>query len=211
MARPAQPLRAGRQFLAFAAAAAVAVGVWWAAWSFIPAGAGSTGLQDRLLIVLKSMVMVVTFTLMLGVEAVAHERLMTPAFDPLAGRDSERLIVNNRFIRNTLEQLVPFAAGLIGLAVYCDARNGLRAIVADAGLGAGSLVFLDRLSPRPAAPCCRTSRGGAIYGPLPVVLREDWLRRCWHVWRRAAGGSVRDRRGRHYSRAASWHGAKPSI
>jgi hypothetical protein len=68
-------------------------------------------------------------TLLLGIEAIAHERLFTPAIDPLAGADSKRLIVNQRFVQNTLEQSVIFAAGLLLLAHY---QPDLRAVAATA-------------------------------------------------------------------------------
>jgi uncharacterized MAPEG superfamily protein len=68
-------------------------------------------------------------TLLLGIEAVAHERLFTPAIDPLAGKDSSRLIVNQRFVQNTLEQSAVFAAGLLLLA-HC--QPDLRAVAATA-------------------------------------------------------------------------------
>ncbi|MES2441694.1 MAG: MAPEG family protein [Pseudomonadota bacterium] len=61
-------------------------------------------------------------TLVAGVEAVAHERLFSAAIDPLAGADSRRLIVNQRYLQNTLEQSLPFAAGLLLLAHYESAQ-----------------------------------------------------------------------------------------
>ena len=53
-----------------------------------------------------------------GIEAVAHERLFSRAIDPLAGVDSRRLIVNQRYVSNTLEQFWVFAPGLALLGVY---------------------------------------------------------------------------------------------
>ncbi len=53
-----------------------------------------------------------------GIEAVAHERLFSRAIDPLAGADSRRLIVNQRYVSNTLEQFWVFAPGLALLGVY---------------------------------------------------------------------------------------------
>lgn len=68
-------------------------------------------------------------TLLPGIEAVAHERLFSAAIDPLAGKDSQRLIVNQRFVQNTLEQSAVFAAGLLLLAHY---DHDLRAAAATA-------------------------------------------------------------------------------
>ncbi|MBS0479608.1 MAG: MAPEG family protein [Proteobacteria bacterium] len=56
------------------------------------------------------------------IEAVAHERLMSPAIDPLAGKDSKRLIVNQRVLQNTLEQSLVFMPGLFLVAHYADLR-----------------------------------------------------------------------------------------
>ena len=64
-----------------------------------------------------------------GIEAVAHERLFSRAIDPLAGADSRRLIVNQRYVQNTLEQLWVFAPGLALLGFYV---SDLRVIAATA-------------------------------------------------------------------------------
>jgi uncharacterized MAPEG superfamily protein len=65
-------------------------------------------------------------TLVAGVEAVAHERLFHASIDPLAGADSQRLIVNQRYLQNTLEQSLPFAAGLLLLGYY-DSEQAVAA------------------------------------------------------------------------------------
>lgn len=62
-----------------------------------------------------------------GIEAVAHERLFSRAIDPLAGADSRRLIVNQRYVSNTLEQFWVFAPGLALLGIYA---GDLRAVAA---------------------------------------------------------------------------------
>ncbi|MFD2647615.1 MAPEG family protein [Devosia albogilva] len=71
-------------------------------------------------------------TLVSGIEAVAHERLFTPAIDPLAGAESRRLKINLRFLQNTLEQLAIFAPGLLLLAWYAADTAELRAVTATA-------------------------------------------------------------------------------
>lgn len=68
-------------------------------------------------------------TLALGVEAVAHERLFHASIDPLAGADSRRLEVNQRYLRNTLEQAVLFVPGLFLLAHHV---HDLRVVAATA-------------------------------------------------------------------------------
>jgi hypothetical protein len=86
----------------------------------------------RLAFALKCATLAVLFTLVLGVEAVAHERLVSPAFDPLAGHETRRMRVNQRYLQNTLEQTVVFLVGLLGLAVYMDDGNQVRAVLATA-------------------------------------------------------------------------------
>jgi hypothetical protein len=66
----------------------------------------------------------VLFCLVLGVEAVAHERLSSPAFDPLAGFETRRFRVNQRYLQNTLEQFIVFAVGLFGLAAHSPDGSG---------------------------------------------------------------------------------------
>ncbi len=61
-------------------------------------------------------------TLVAGVEAVAHERLVTPAIDPLADFETRRMKINQHYLQNTLEQYVVFAAGLLALAAYVSPR-----------------------------------------------------------------------------------------
>jgi hypothetical protein len=61
-------------------------------------------------------------TLVMGVEAIAHERLVTPAIDPLAGFETRRMRVNFRYLSNTVEQFIVFAAGLLALAAYISPR-----------------------------------------------------------------------------------------
>jgi hypothetical protein len=90
----------------------------------------------------------VLFTLVLGIEAVAHERLVSPAFDPLAGHETRRMRVNQRFLQNTLEQTVVFLVGLLGLALYMEDGNQMRAVLATAVVWTlGRLRVLGRIPP----------------------------------------------------------------
>jgi hypothetical protein len=86
--------------------------------------------STRLLVATKCMAVATLFTLVAGVEAVAHERLQSDAFDPLAGHETKRLRVNLRYLQNTLEQLIVFAVGLLGLAAYLTDGGAMRAVPA---------------------------------------------------------------------------------
>lgn len=94
--------------------AAVTAGLWYALLAVLPAprqaGAFSAALACTAIAALLALVA--------GVEAVAHERLVTPAIDPLAGFETRRMRVNFRYLQNTLEQFVVFAAGLLALSAY---------------------------------------------------------------------------------------------
>jgi len=79
---------------------------------------------------LKCLAVATLFALVAGVETVAHERLQSAAFDPLAGHQTKRLRVNLRYLQNTLEQIVIFGVGLFGLAAYLTTAETMRAIPA---------------------------------------------------------------------------------
>ena len=98
---------------AFASAA-----IWVALYLFLPA----PGSAEPLPTALACGAIAALLTLMAGVEAVAHERLVTPAIDPLAGFETRRMRVNSRYLQNTLEQFVIFAAGLMALSAYATPR-----------------------------------------------------------------------------------------
>jgi hypothetical protein len=78
------------------------------------------------------------FALVPGIEAIAHERLFTAAIDPLAGADSPRMKINQRYLQNTLEQWAVFVPGMLLFAYIADGR----AIIAAAAVWtAGRWVF----------------------------------------------------------------------
>ncbi|WP_155263092.1 MAPEG family protein [Sphingomonas segetis] len=104
--------------------------LWFALYRLLPPLEGMDDFGARMLVALKCLAFATLFTLVAGVEAVAHERLQSAAFDPLAGHETRRLRVNLRFLQNTLEQLVIFAVGLFGLAAYMTSGEAMRAVVA---------------------------------------------------------------------------------
>ncbi|MBV8681309.1 MAG: hypothetical protein JO111_00440 [Caulobacteraceae bacterium] len=120
--------KAGVRYIAIAAA--VAIALWMAIERLAPPLAGMETLAGRMVFALECWCCAVLFCLVTGVEAVAHERLSTPAFDPLSGFQTRRLRVNQRYLQNTLEQTVVFAAALFGLAAYCRTGAAMRAVLA---------------------------------------------------------------------------------
>jgi hypothetical protein len=116
--------------LAIAAAMLVAVVLWFGIRFYTPIPSDMDSLGGRMAYALKCAAVAVLFTLVMGVEAVAHERLRSPAFDPLQGYETRRMQVNQRYLQNTLEQTVIFLVGLPGLALYMEGAREMRAVLA---------------------------------------------------------------------------------
>jgi hypothetical protein len=115
---------------AIAVSIAVSLLLWIALYRFLPPLAGMADVGARMLVALKCVAVATLFALVAGVEAVAHERLQSAAFDPLAGHQTKRLQVNLRYLQNTLEQTLIFAVGLFGLAAYLTSGESMRAVPA---------------------------------------------------------------------------------
>jgi uncharacterized MAPEG superfamily protein len=116
--------------IAIGAAMPVALLLWVGITYLSPPLAGMDTIGGRMLFALKCFCLAVLFCLVTGVEAVAHERLFSAAFDPLSGFETRRLRVNQRYLQNTLEQTLVFAAALFGLAAYCPDGSAMRAVLA---------------------------------------------------------------------------------
>lgn len=116
--------------MSIAVSLVVGIALWLAIFRLLPPLSGMDDLVARLVLALKCCCAAVLFSLVLGVEAVAHERLNSPAFDPLVGYETRRLRVNLRYLQNTLEQVVVFVPGLLGLAVYSVGDSAMRAVPA---------------------------------------------------------------------------------
>jgi len=105
--------------------------VFWLVIAFLaPPLTAMDSLNARMLFSLKCVSLSVLFCLVLGVESVAHEQLSSPAFDPLAGFETRRLRVNQRYLQNTLEQIIVFGVGLFGLTAYSPDGSAMRAVLA---------------------------------------------------------------------------------
>ena len=116
--------------VAIAVSALAGVALWFAIDRLLPPLAGMEDLSARMLVALKCCAPAALFCLFGGVEAVAHERLQSAAFDPLAGHETMRLRINKQYLQNTLEQFVLFAVGLFGLAAYSETGGAMRAVIA---------------------------------------------------------------------------------
>lgn len=107
----------------------LAIILWLALYHLLPPIAGMADTASRALFALKCCCIAVLLCFLTGIETVSHERLNTPAINPLAGRESARMKVNLHYLQNTLEQLVIFMPGLIALACYCADGRAMRAVV----------------------------------------------------------------------------------
>ncbi len=125
---PPPERRAG--IAAIGVGAVVAVGLWLAVNHLMAPLSGMESLAARMVFTLKCCCLAALFCLVTGVEAVAHERLVSPAFDPLVGFETRWLRVNLRYLQNTLEQFVVFVFAVFGLAAYVTDGAGMRAVVA---------------------------------------------------------------------------------
>jgi hypothetical protein len=96
----------------------VALALWWGLLSFLPAPKTVNSLYTAF----GCIPIAGLLTLVAGVEAIAHERLVTAAIDPLAGVETRRLRVNFRYLSNTVEQFIVYAVGLVGLALYASSQ-----------------------------------------------------------------------------------------
>lgn len=124
----ARQLRSGLLYIALATP--FALGIWLAVSNFAPPLVDMETFGARMLFTLKCCSAAALFCFVLGIEAVAHERLTSPAFDPLSGFETRRLRVNLRYLQNTLEQFIVFAVGLFGLASYSANGSSMRTVEA---------------------------------------------------------------------------------
>jgi hypothetical protein len=108
----------------------VTVALWLGCYYLLPPLAGMGNPLARLLFAINCCCVAILLCFVTGIEAVSHERLQSPAIDPLAGYETLRLKINLRYLQHTLEQLMLFVPGLLGLAFYCSNGVTMRAVVA---------------------------------------------------------------------------------
>ena len=132
MPEPAQNWRQERRsgLGTIAASVIVSIVLWFALCRFLPPLKGMDDIGARMIVALKCVAVATLFTLVAGIQAVAHERLQSAAFDPLAGHQTERLKVNLRYLQNSLEQILVFSVGLFGIAAYLPSGEAMRAVPA---------------------------------------------------------------------------------
>ena len=118
MVEPVTPAQRRTTLTGIAVSAPLTLLLWWLLWKYLPEPIGA----NRLRVAIQCCAVAALFSVVAGVEAVAHERLFTAAIDPLAGVETKRMRVNFRYLSNTLEQYVVFAAGLLALSLYASGK-----------------------------------------------------------------------------------------
>ena len=108
----------------------VSIALWLGVYYFLPLISGMEDTLARLVFALKNCCVAILFCFVMGIEAVAHERLRSAAIDPLSGYETRRMQINLRYLQHTLEQLVVFVPGVLGLAIYCSDGRSMRAVAA---------------------------------------------------------------------------------
>lgn len=121
-----------RMMMAAGLTVPIALAAWLALYFLTPAVAGAGSSVNRLGFALGWIGVATLLTLLTGVEAVSHERLFSPAINPLAGQESPRMKINLRYLQHTLEQMAIFVPGLLLLAWYAEDGGQLRAVTATA-------------------------------------------------------------------------------
>lgn len=118
MVEPVTPQQRKTTLSGIAVAAVATALLWYALLLFVPAPPA----RDPLVIAIQCCAIAALLALVPGVEAIAHERLVTAAIDPLAGVETHRMRVNFRYLSNTVEQFIVFAAGLLALSAFAPPR-----------------------------------------------------------------------------------------
>ena len=118
MVEPVTPAQRRTTISGIAVSVPLTLLLWWLLWEYLPEPIGA----NRLRVAIQCCAVAALFSVVAGVEAVAHERLFTAAIDPLAGVETKRMRVNFRYLSNTLEQYVVFAAGLLALSLYASGK-----------------------------------------------------------------------------------------
>lgn len=101
---------------------------WLLLYSFLSPVPNMTEPIARLVFALKCWGMAALFCLALGIGAVAYERLGTSVISALGDGESLRIRINQRYLQQTMEEMLVFVPGLLMLAIYCDNSESMRMV-----------------------------------------------------------------------------------
>ena len=111
-------------------AAVLLAAVWYFVAYHTPIIVGMVSPQQRFDFALGCCAIAGFLCLAIGVEAVARDRLFSPAIDPLSGFETRRLRINKQYLQNTLEQFVLFAIGTLNFIPFLKDGSDMRYILA---------------------------------------------------------------------------------
>ena len=114
--------------LGFVFSAFITLLAWLMLYLFLSPVPQMTFTLDRLVFAFKCWAMATLFCLVLGIEAVSYERLGTFGISALGDGESLRLRINQRYLQQTVEQMLVFVPGLLLLAIYCDTSESMRVV-----------------------------------------------------------------------------------
>ena len=106
----------------------------WLLYAVLPSPSDVRTQSDAVLYTLRWLPLA-ALPLLAMIVAVGNARAMGPAIDPTLGNEDQAMRINIRVAGNTLEQLVLFAAGSLGLAASLDPAQ-VRVV------GAAAIVFV---------------------------------------------------------------------
>jgi hypothetical protein len=101
---------------------------WLLLYSFLSPVPNMTEPLARLIFAFKCWGMAALFCVVLGIKAVAYERLGNSVITALGDGESLRLKINQRYLQQTIEQMLTFTPGLLILAIYCDSSEAMRLV-----------------------------------------------------------------------------------
>jgi len=114
--------------LGFVLSAFLTILAWLILYVLLSPVPNMTFTLDRLVFACKCWGMATLFCLVLGIDAVSYERLGTFGISALGDGESLRLRINQRYLQQTLEQMLVFVPGLFLLAVYCETGESMRLV-----------------------------------------------------------------------------------
>jgi len=80
--------------------------------------------------------------LLIGIGLVGNARALSPAINPLLGAESARTQIYGRYLTNTLEQFVLFAAVILALSLYLNDQSMTLLPALTANFIIGRVIFL---------------------------------------------------------------------
>lgn len=144
---------------------------WRALVPLMPANAEATSMALRLGSAAAAL-LPAALVLAAMIAAQMAARFLAAAFDPLAGRETRFLRVNQRVISNTVEQMAVLAPALLALAAAASARQMPEITAAGAAFAIARLVFWAGYLVAPVARAPGMAASAAI--SLGCLLAAAW-------------------------------------